>query len=90
VEAFDRDLAKRPRVVAVNKADLPGVEQAASEIAEFFAEAGRDFFVISAATGRGVQALKNRLAELVSELKNTEEAESEAEVELATDGEKWD
>ena len=77
IEAFDPELAKRPRVVVLNKADLTGVEEAALEIETTFAEMGLDFFVISAATGRGVQALKKRLAELVSALKESDLGEED-------------
>lgn len=73
VRAFDPELARRPRVVALNKADIPEVEGVATEIGHFFAERGFEFFVISAATGHGVQELKNELGRMVSELKNDQQ-----------------
>ena len=65
VEAFDEDLAARPKVVALNKADLSEASQAEPELRQMFERKGLTFFFISAATGQGLDALKKQLGELV-------------------------
>ncbi len=67
VETFDAALAERPRLVAINKADLPSAQEAAPEFSQALKDRGFDVMVISAATGEGLKALRNRLFELVLE-----------------------
>jgi len=57
LEAYDADLAEKPRLIALNKVDLADAELAAG-FAEELKEAGAGrVFPISAATGAGVPAL---------------------------------
>jgi GTP-binding protein len=60
----DAALAARPRVVAVNKADLPGAAEAAAAL-----QAALDLPVhlVSAITGAGLPALMHALADLVDQ-----------------------
>jgi GTP-binding protein len=65
--AYSADLAARPQIVAVNKADLldgaPAETLAALERARRrCTDAGRPFLVISAATGRGLRELVSAVA----------------------------
>jgi GTP-binding protein len=59
----DASLAARPRVVAVNKADLPE----AAEAVEALASAGVGARLVSAATGAGVEDLLHAVADAVDE-----------------------
>ena len=68
LQEFNEDLSKRPQVVAANKSD-----DATDEEIELFVEEVKklgyeDVFVISAATREGVQALTDKVTELVSKL----------------------
>jgi GTP-binding protein len=65
VRAFDPALGERPRVVALNKTDLPAAREIEREVRRLAEERGLDFFPVSAATGDGLEPLKRRLAALV-------------------------
>jgi GTP-binding protein len=65
--AYSPELARRPQVVAVNKADLldgapPETLAAVEGVRRRCAEAGQPFLVISAATGRGLTDLVRAIA----------------------------
>jgi GTP-binding protein len=64
LERHDPALASRPRVVAVNKADLPGACEAAAALAVAL---GRPVHCISAVTGEGVESLLHAVADMVEE-----------------------
>jgi GTP-binding protein len=51
---FDPELARRPQVVAMSKADLPEVRQAWTDAKDKFAARGIELKLVSAATGEGV------------------------------------
>ena len=65
--AYSPDLAARPQIVAVNKADLldgaPERRRAAERVSARCAETGQPFFLISAATGVGLRELVGAIAE---------------------------
>ncbi len=63
IEKFDQDLAARPRIVALNKIDLPNAREFEPGLKTALKELGYDLVVISAATGEGLDALKHRLGE---------------------------
>ncbi|MDD5308764.1 MAG: GTPase ObgE [Deltaproteobacteria bacterium] len=65
IAAFDADLAARPRLVAVNKVDLPGVREGLPSLERFLSEHGLSVFPISAVTGEGLDELKARLGEML-------------------------
>ena len=50
-----------PQVVAVNKADLPDVQEKAASLVEGFASRGLALHVISSATGEGIPRLLEEL-----------------------------
>ena len=60
----DPALAARPRVVAVNKADLPGAREAAEALA---AALERPVHLVSGITGEGLPGLMHAVADLVDE-----------------------
>ena len=57
LEKFSPELAKRPQVVAMNKADLPDVQDAYKVAKKQFKKRGIDLKLVSAATGEGVREL---------------------------------
>lgn len=67
--AYASDLAERPQIVVANKCDLPGAEDAVARIAEAAASDGRPFFAVSAATGKGLDALVAKTATEVASLR---------------------
>jgi GTP-binding protein len=52
---FDPELARRPTIVAMSKADLPEVREAWAALVPKFARRGIDLRLLSAATGEGVR-----------------------------------
>jgi GTPase len=73
---FDGGLAAKPQILAVNKIDLPEVQQKVGEIKSMFAQAGLPIFFISAATGEGVTSLMNEALNTLAAL-SAMEAEEE-------------
>ena len=63
LERYSRPLLDRPRVVAVNKADLPGARGVAESIG--------GSFLISAVTGQGLVPFLRRVKQLVARVKET-------------------
>jgi GTP-binding protein len=64
---FDPELAKRPQIVAMSKADLPDVQEAYKKLKKRFARRGVDLFLVSAATGEGVRELVAALWKVLSD-----------------------
>lgn len=54
---FDHTLARKPQLIALNKIDLPEVQERLKEIKKEFKAAGVKANYVSAATGQGVPAL---------------------------------
>ena len=54
LEQYDDELARRPEIVALSKAELPGAAEVRDELAR---ELGRDVLAISAVTGQGLDLL---------------------------------
>ena len=63
---FDPQLAKRPQLVAMSKADLPDVREAYRAQKKRFARRKVDLHLVSAATGEGVRELSLALWKMVS------------------------
>jgi GTPase len=59
LEKFDAQLAQRPEIAAVTKADLPGADDVRQKLA---AQLGRDVLLISAVTGSGLNELVGAIA----------------------------
>jgi GTP-binding protein len=59
---YDERLGRRPEIVVVSKAELPGAEDVRNQLA---AETGREVLLISAVTGQGLNQLVQRAAALL-------------------------
>jgi GTPase len=66
LERFDAELAKRPQIVAMTKADLPEVREAYELVRKRFAKRDIPVHLVSAATGEGVRDLTIALYRLVT------------------------
>ena len=69
LELYDPAVAKKPRVIAANKMDLPG---AAENLARFRRKYRRKVFAISCETGEGIAEVNEELAILVRRLRARE------------------
>ncbi len=69
LKAFNPELAERPQVVALNKIDITGAEESARELLNFFGRLGIKVFAVSAATGKGLDALVNHVGSELERLK---------------------
>ncbi len=65
LKKFDPELAKRPQVVALSKADLPDVREVYPKLQKKFARKGIALHLVSAATGEGVRELLIKLYDRV-------------------------
>jgi len=74
----DARLAEVPRVLVLNRIDLPDVAAAQAALAAFAQARELPFFAISAATGEGVTALVNHLGTAVARARQEQAASSEA------------
>jgi GTP-binding protein len=63
---FDPELAERPMIVAVSKADLPDVREAFADLKRRFKRRKIDLLLLSAATGEGVKPALYALARLLT------------------------
>ena len=61
---YDVDLGRRPEIVAVTKAELPGAEQAHHRLSESL---GRDVLLISAVTGAGLNRLTGAIGQALAQ-----------------------
>lgn len=71
---FDLQLAKKLQIVAINKFDLPEVQERRNEIKAAFREAGINVHFISAATGEGVNELMKVVMSILKKSEITKEA----------------
>jgi GTP-binding protein len=62
LKQYRAELGERPEVVAVSKAELPGAEELQQRLAR---DLDREVLLISAVTGRGLNLLVGRVAELL-------------------------
>ncbi len=69
---FDPELAKRPQLVALSKADLPEVREAYPKLKKAFAKRGIELRLVSAATGEGVREVLLALVKLLGPQKKSE------------------
>jgi GTP-binding protein len=65
---YQPELAARPQVVALNKADLPEARERLPQLRAALALPAEDIFTISAATREGVDALLGRVAARLAEI----------------------
>jgi GTP-binding protein len=64
---YDAGLKDKPRVVAVNKIDVPEVRGRLPQLKKEFKAVGKPVYFISAATGEGVEPLMIKCLELLSQ-----------------------
>ena len=79
LEKFNPELAKRPQIVALNKADA-AIEEMIDEFNAFAKEQGFETSLISAATGEGVKELMNAVEAELAKLPPVIRYEAEAPV----------
>ncbi len=79
LEKFNPDLAKRPQIVALNKADS-AIEEMIDEFNKFAKEEGFKTYLISAVTGEGVKELMNAVEAELAKLPPVVKYEAEAPV----------
>jgi len=65
LKTFDAELAKRPTLVALSKADLPEVREAYPALKARFAKKKVKLHLLSAATGEGMREMSQELYKLV-------------------------
>ncbi len=63
---YDTQLASRPEIIVVSKAELPGSAELAEQLAK---DLDREVLLISAVTGNGLNKLIHRIAQVLSEQK---------------------
>jgi GTP-binding protein len=80
LERFDPELAKRPQIVAMTKADLPEVREAFDVVRARFATRKIPLCLVSSATGEGVRELSIALYKLVTGNRKLEDWELPPEV----------
>jgi GTP-binding protein len=78
-EATGIDLNRRPRLIALNKIDVPAARERAGQIKPDLENRGYQVFEISAATGEGLRALGFAMAALVAADRAARPAEQPAE-----------
>ena len=63
VSLYDADLAQRPWLIIANKMDLPGADEMLQTLRNRFSRV--EILPVTAPTGEGIEALKERVGELV-------------------------
>ncbi len=69
---FDRALAAKPQVVAINKLDLPIVQERQASLRSALGALGIEPLFVSASTGMGVLTILRRLVEVLDEVATAE------------------
>ena len=69
LKLYNPALADKPRVIAINKMDLPQFHENYPEIKSYFEDLGIKFFTVSAVTGEGISSLIDDVAEKLSRIK---------------------
>lgn len=64
LKAFDKKLAQKPRILAVNKLDLPSAKKTYEALKKKFKK--QKVFLMSAATGEGVQAVLDEIVKILA------------------------
>lgn len=64
LKQFDKELAKKPRIIAVNKADLPSAQKAYEQIKKKYKK--YPVMLMSAATGQGVKQVLDEVVKILS------------------------
>ena len=67
---YDQSLAERPEIICVTKAELPDAATCAELLREV---TGKEVFLISAVTGKGLPELNRLIIQRLAEIKSTDE-----------------
>jgi GTP-binding protein len=78
--ALYKGLAHKPKIVAVNKVDLPEVQARLPAVKQRFAKLGVPVFYISAVSGQAVLELVRKAMEMVDQASQDEEIISQAQI----------
>jgi len=78
--ALYKGLAQKPKIVAINKIDLPEVQARLPEVKQCFAKLGVPVFYISAVSGQAVLELTRKAMEMVEQASQDEEIISQAQI----------
>ena len=73
ISLYKEDLSQKPRIVAINKVDLPQVQARVSELRQKFDELGVPVFYISAVSGQGVLELVSKAMEMANQASQAED-----------------
>ena len=68
LELYDADLAERPEIIAVSKAELPNAEEIRDELAE---ATGREVLLFSSVTGQGLKTLMEKTYAMLTAQRQT-------------------
>jgi GTP-binding protein len=78
--ALYKGLSRKPKIVVVNKIDLPEVQARLPEVKQGFAKLGVPVFYISAVSGQAVLELVRKAKEMVNQASRDEETISQAQI----------
>ncbi|MCL0043044.1 GTPase ObgE [Dehalococcoidia bacterium] len=70
---YNEELIKKPQIVAVTKTDISGVINKEQALKDAFMQEGVEPFFISSLSGDGIQSLVERVAQVVTEKRQTEQ-----------------
>ena len=73
LERFDPKLARKPQIVAANKTDIIFDQDKVDEFLEFMKKEGREVFMISAATRKGVDELMDAALRMIETYEEPDE-----------------
>lgn len=72
VESYSEELASKPRIVVINKIDIPEARENAQILRMELEERGESVFDISGVTGEGVRELMQTMSQLLAEIPKPE------------------
>jgi GTP-binding protein len=78
IEAYGHGLAEKPEIVALSKADALDEETLKEQVARLRRAAKRKPYILSSASGEGVQEVLHALLDVIGEAKGEEKAEAAA------------
>ncbi len=82
IDYYRHDLSRKPKIVSVNKIDLPEVQTRLPEIRQNFNKLGLPVFYISAFSGQAVLQLVQKATEMVVKTRQDEKIMSQAQIKV--------
>jgi len=82
IDFYRHDLSRKPKIVSVNKIDLPEVQTRLPEIRQNFDKLGLPVFYISAFSGQAVLQLVRKATEMVVKTRQDEKIMSQAQIKV--------